>query len=308
MDQLPAPRPSIGLALGGGVARGWAHIGVLRTLIKAGLEPDILAGSSSGGVVAAAYATGHLDDLEAWTRSLSPRRIRGLVDLVWNGQAVIGGERLAETLTAYMGTATFETTARPLTLIGTELSTGHEVWLQRGPIVPAVQASYALPGVFAPVTIDGRALIDGAIVNPCPISAVRAMGARIVIAVTLHASEAEQPMAIPSFAPAADEQRERMRLAMPESFSPKRFLLRQFFGDHGTPGLMTVMAQALNILMDRMTKARLAADPPDVLIIPPCGAISLVDFHRADEAIRIGEDAAMAALPAIRSALRRLQM
>jgi len=229
MDQLPAPRPSIGLALGGGVARGWAHIGVLRTLIKAGLEPDILAGSSSGGVVAAAYATGHLDDLEAWTRSLSPRRIRGLVDLVWNGQAVIGGERLAETLTAYMGTATFETTARPLTLIGTELSTGHEVWLQRGPIVPAVQASYALPGVFAPVTIDGRALIDGAIVNPCPISAVRAMGARIVIAVTLHASEAEQPMAIPSFAPAADEQRERMRLAMPESFSPKRFLLRQFF-------------------------------------------------------------------------------
>src|SRR3990172_9243161 len=176
----------IGLGLGGGAARGWAHIGVLRALLKAGIKPDISAGTSIGAVVGGCYVAGHLDELEDFARELTRRRVLGLLDFNLAGTGLITGQRLCERLEKHLGHCKIEDLERRFTAVATEIGTGHEVWLSRGKLVEAVRASYALPGVFRPVKIDNRWLFDGALVNPIPISVCRALGARYVIALNLN--------------------------------------------------------------------------------------------------------------------------
>jgi NTE family protein len=176
----------IGLALGGGVARGWAHIGAIRALIEAGIRPDIIAGTSIGAVVGGAYLAGKLDILEKWARSLNRRKMMSYMDVRWGGSGFMRGERLARVLNHYMGDVRIEEFDRKYAAVTCDLRTGYEVWLQQGPIVPAMRASYALPGAFEPVKVDGRFMIDGALVNPVPVSACRALGAHMVIAISLN--------------------------------------------------------------------------------------------------------------------------
>src|SRR6185436_4503746 len=178
-------RPIIGIALGGGAARGWAHIGVLKTLIDAGLEPDIVAGTSIGAVAGACYVTGRLQALEDFAAALTPRRVFGFLDINFAGSGLITGQRLSSRLENHLQDVTIEGLERKFVAVATELGTGHEVWLNKGSLVNALQASFALPGIFRPVKINGRWLIDGALVNPVPVSVCRALGARIVIAVNL---------------------------------------------------------------------------------------------------------------------------
>ena len=175
-------RPKIGIALGGGVARGWAHIGALRELIALGVTPDIVAGASIGAVVGGCFAAGRLDTLETFARSLTKRTVFSLLDISFNGGGLIGGGRLRARLNAAMGPLRIEELPIPFVCVATEIGTGHEIWLKRGALVEAMCASYALPGVFEPVRMGGRWLFDGAIVNPVPVSVARAFGAEIVIA------------------------------------------------------------------------------------------------------------------------------
>ena len=176
----------IGLALGGGAARGWAHIGVLQALQRAGIKPDIIAGTSIGAVVGGCFAAGHLDNLEVWARELTPKRVFGYLDFNLAGTGLISGQRLCERLELHLGDRNIEDLNTRFTAVATEVGTGHEHWLSRGRLVDAVRASYALPGVFKPVKINGRWLFDGALVNPIPVSVCRALGARYVIAVNLN--------------------------------------------------------------------------------------------------------------------------
>jgi len=178
-------KPTIGIALGGGAARGWAHIGVLKTLVAAGLEPDIVAGTSIGAVAGACYVTGRLTALEDFACTLTRRRIFGFLDINFAGSGLITGQRLNARLEQHLREFTIEQLERKFIAVATELGTGHEVWLNKGSLVNALQASFALPGIFRPVQINGRWLIDGALVNPIPVSVCRAHGARIVIAVNL---------------------------------------------------------------------------------------------------------------------------
>src|SRR5680860_1343396 len=178
-------RPTIGLALGGGAARGWAHIGVLRSLIAAGLEPDIIAGTSIGAVAGACYVTGKLDALEDFATALTRRRVFGFLDFNFAGSGLLTGQRLSARLDHHLKEFSIEKLDRKFVAVATELGTGHEVWLNKGSLVHALRASFALPGIFRPVQINGRWLIDGALVNPIPVSVCRALGARIVIAVNL---------------------------------------------------------------------------------------------------------------------------
>jgi len=161
-------RPPLGLALGGGVARGWAHIGALRALIEAGIKPDIIAGTSIGAVVGAAYLAGKIDILEDWARTLNRRKMMGYMDVRWGGAGLMRGERLARVLRYYFGDTKIEDLDRKFAAVTCDLRTGYEVWLQKGPIIPAIRASYALPGAFEPIKVDGRFMIDGALVNPVP--------------------------------------------------------------------------------------------------------------------------------------------
>ena len=283
-------KPLIGIALGGGAARGWAHIGVLKTLIEAGLEPDIVAGTSIGAVAGACYVTGRLNALEDFAGGLTRRRVFGFLDFNFAGSGLISGQRLNSRLESHLQEFTIEQLDRKFVAVATELGTGHEVWLNKGSLVNALKASFALPGIFRPVQINGRWLIDGALVNPIPVSVCRALGARIVIAVNLsndvfskgaviHDQEA---YAEPS-APADDAE-----LLGSNGRAAVHLLHRQIFGRSGAPGMSAVMMDAINITQDRIARSRLAGDPPDILIAPKTGSIGLFDFHRACEAIELG--------------------
>jgi NTE family protein len=301
-------RPTIGLALGGGAARGWAHIGVLRSLIAAGLEPDIVAGTSIGAVAGACYVTGKLDALEDFATTLTRRRIFGFLDFNFTGSGLITGQRLSGRLQNHLKGFAIEDLDRKFTAVATELGTGHEVWLNKGDLVTALKASFALPGIFRPVQINGRWLIDGALVNPIPVSVCRALGARIVIAVNLSCDLFSKGAVIPDQEALAEPLgSDDSALLEGNGRAAVHLLHRQIFGrSDGAPGMSAVMMDAINITQDRIARSRLAGDPPDITIGPRVGRIGLFDFHRASEAITAGARAAEAELDEIRMAVRAL--
>ena len=179
-------RPTIGLALGGGAARGFAHIGVMHALAAHGIVPDVIVGTSIGAVVGGCFAAQQLDTLEQWARSLNVRSVMKYLDINLSGSGLISGNHLAKNLEAGLRDTRIDELPTRFAAIATEFNTGHEIWLTRGRMVEALRASYALPGIFPPVKIGGRWLVDGALVNPVPVSAARALGARLVIAVNLN--------------------------------------------------------------------------------------------------------------------------
>ncbi|MGH6734880.1 MAG: patatin-like phospholipase family protein [Methyloceanibacter sp.] len=300
-------RPTIGLALGGGAARGWAHIGVLRSLVAAGLEPDIVAGTSIGAVAGACYVTGKLAALEEFAATLTRRRIFGFLDINFAGSGLITGQRLNARLENHLKGFSIDKLPRKFVAVATELGTGHEVWLNKGDLVTALQASFALPGIFRPVLINGRWLIDGALVNPIPVSVCRAFGARIVIAANLSCDGFSKGGVIHDQEALADPRGEDdAELPGTNGRAAVHLLHRQIFGRSGAPGMSAVMMDAINITQDRIARSRLAGDPPDITIGPKTGHIGLFDFHRANEAMALGARAAEAQLEEIRLAVRAL--
>ena len=309
-------RPVIGLALGGGAARGLAHIGIVRTLIAHGIVPNVVVGTSIGAVVGGAYATGQLDTLEEWARKLQPRNLLGYLDIRLNGSGLIGGDKLAAQLEAAIGPILIEDLPMKFATVATEVRTGHEIWLTHGRMVDAMRASYALPGIFSPVLVGDRWLVDGALVNPVPVSAARAFGAEIVIAANLssdifahsttiysHGPSAELTVAV---APDTMIEPAAPKRGLGRLFSAERTMKREFFGSAGRPGISSVMVDAFNIMQDRITRARLAGDPPDLLISPRVGEIGWFDFHRADDLIAHGTRAAERAIDSIQEAIHIL--
>jgi NTE family protein len=302
-------RPTIGLALGGGAARGFAHIGVMRTLLAHGIVPDVVVGTSIGAVVGGCYAANELDNLETWARSLTVRGILSYLDLSLSGSGLIGGGHLASILETGLKESRIDDLPIRFAAIATEFNTGHEIWLTRGRLSDALRASYSLPGIFPPVLIGGRWLVDGALVNPVPVSAARALGARLVIAVNLNSDLFGRGTIIASHG--SDESDEvsdppKSNGALRSMLGGEGSLMRQFMGRRGRPGLPTVMVEAFNVMQDRITRARLAGDPPDVLISPRLGGVGWFEFHRASEAIAIGAEAAEKAIGAVSEAVTAL--
>jgi NTE family protein len=280
-------------------------------LLAHGIVPNIVVGTSIGAVVGGAYAAGHLDTLEEWARSLQVRNILGYLDIRLNGSGLIGGEKLAARLEASIGNTLIEDLPVKFASVATEVRTGHEIWLTHGRLVDAMRASYALPGIFSPVLVGDRWLVDGALVNPVPVSAARALGAEIVIAANLssdvfthsttiyaHGAPVEVPETV------IDPHTSKRRFS--KFFSPERTVKREFFGGGGRPGISSIMVDAFNIMQDRITRARLAGDPPDLLITPRVGQIGWFDFHRAADLIEFGNRAAERALDSIQEAIPAL--
>jgi NTE family protein len=350
MKHFRMPRPKIGIALGAGVARGWTHIGVLRALSRAGIEPDIVSGTSIGALVGGCLVAGKLDPLEEFARSLTRRRMLSLLDLRFRSSGLLGDTKLADLMREHLGDLRIEDLPRTFVGVATELTTGHELWLHQGNLIKAIRASYALPGVFAPVAMEGRWLIDGALVNPVPVSVARALGARVLIAVNLNndpfdpATRRRASTSFPGYmhatAPvmpedelfreierqiAEEEEIEEARDEIADAVSPAtgatpikdrirstfknlgwkpkpemELMRRVIGGDRREPGIASVMLASLNIVQDRLARMRMAGDPPDIMIAPKVGHLSLLDFDRADELIGLGEEAAEEAIPQIR--------
>jgi NTE family protein len=303
-------RPTIGLALGGGAARGFAHIGVMRTLEAHGIVPDVIVGTSIGAVVGGCYAARALDTLESWARSLTVRGVIGNLDINLTGSGLIRGNHLAHRLEQALPDIRIDDLPLRFAAIATEFNTGHEIWLTRGRLSDALRASYALPGIFPPVMIGQRWLVDGALVNPVPVSAARALGARLVIAVNLNSDLFGRGTIISSHG--SDEADEAAASSAKNNggllsmFSGERMLRRQFFGRRGQPSIPTVMIEAFNVMQDRITRARLAGDPADVMVSPRLGAVGWFDFHRAEEAIAIGSEATEKAIEGVNEAIAAL--
>jgi NTE family protein len=308
------PRPRIGLALGSGIARGWAHIGVLRALDKAGIEVDIVAGTSAGALVGAAYVTGKLDMFEDWARSFTKAKMVSYLDFSGAGGGVIRGQRLVALISKYFKGLDMKDTDRPFVTVATDLVTGHEAWLRHGKLTDNVRASFSVPGIFPPVWLD-RWLVDGALVNPVPVSVCQALGARMTIAVNLNADligkvrdAGERVPRVAGFDLLSMIEGDQETL--PEDMrAPRRwfsltpFVRNIFKRDPGSPSLFGVMVSTLGIVQDRITRSRLAGEPPDIHITPKVGHIGLMEFHRAEELIKAGEDAVNGALDEIKAAI-----
>lgn len=312
----------VGLALGAGAARGWSHIGVLRELDAWGMRPDVVVGTSIGAVVGGCWAGGKLDDLETFARGLTKRRVFSLLDLSFSGAGLIAGNRLRQRLEASLGDLRIEDLKMTYAAVATEMGAGHEVWLTKGKIVEAMRASYALPGIFEPVRLGARWLLDGALVNPVPINVCRALGADLVIGVNLI-SETRWRATVISDETAIDEtlgglEAQAMNAetetaaagAGKQNPAAAQGFLRNLSGGRSlfrtaaesapaAPGVAAAMVDAFNITQDRITRSRLAGDPPDAMINTRLGRIGLFDFHRADEMIAIGRDAVRKAMPDI---------
>ncbi len=314
IDVAPG-KPAIGLVLGSGAARGYAHIGVLQALTARGITPDIVVGTSMGALVGGCYVTNSLDALESWARSLNMRRIIGYLDVRFGGSGLIAGGRLAKELHEGIGETLIEDLPVRFAAIATEVGTGHEIWLTRGSLSLALRASYALPGVFPPVNVGKRWLVDGALVNPVPVSAARALGARVVIAVNLDADRFGRGATIASHgADPGDTHVVAPPAATGNGFARWRSMLgiqrqlkRELIGGAERPSFSTVMIESFNIMQDRLTRMRLAGDPPDVHITPRIGHIGWLDFHRAAEAIDVGRAAAEKALDSIGETITALK-
>jgi len=297
-------KPRIGIALGSGSARGIAHIGILRGLAQCGIEPDVVCGTSIGALIGAIFCLGKLDDFRQWLVNLSTKDVVYYVNLRLGGGGLADGRRLFEYLRTNYGDHDIESLKKTFACVGTNLNTGSEIWYTKGNLWSAVQKSSALPGIMAPIQDNAHWIVDGALVNPVPVSLCRALGADITIAVNLnsdivgkHLDQREKPAAknskektksLRSQSSSDDAPMiERLSSKLKEKAGPVfQYLFEQ---ESNAPSLTSVMASSINIMQDRITRSRLAGEPPDLVLAPKLNHVGLMDFADAEDAITAGE-------------------
>ena len=274
--------PKIGLALGGGGARGLAHIGILKVLEREGIPIDAIAGTSMGGIVGGLYAAGKsIDEIEAEAlKRGNISQIFKLVDLRFMGSGLLKGNRITKLLAGMLGAeTTFADLRLPFGVVTVDYNSGREVVLKEGSVVPAVRATMSVPGIFAPVELDGHLLLDGGVLDNVPVGVTRELGAEKVIAVDV----------LPNF---------RLNVPGEEPVVPP-------LKPRGVPKEYRQLWHVELIMIAAITEFRLKDSRPDIIIRPelPVDMDLLMSFDRPKEAIELGERAAEAALPQIRALL-----
>lgn len=279
--------PVVGLALGSGSARGWSHIGIILELEEMGIRPQVVAGTSVGALVGGVYVAGQLREFADWVRKLTVRDVVGLMDFTFSG-GFVKGERLFGFFNEQHANPNIEDLAQRFVSVATEMKSGREIWISKGPVWAAARASCAIPGLFTPVKHNERWMLDGGLVNPVPVSACRALGAEVVIAVNLNTQLVGSHMSTASRLEAQREAGEAERRdEKNRSFWHKVVTYLQS-SSSDTPSFFDAVASSVNIMQDRLTRSRMAGDPPEVTLQPRLEDFALMDFHRADEAINEG--------------------
>jgi NTE family protein len=301
------PGPRIGLALGSGSARGLAHIGVLHAIEEIGINVDVIAGTSIGALIGAVHASGRLDALERAFQSLDWRTVGSLFDPVFPRSGLIDGRKIAEFVRGHLPLQVIEQLPIPFCAVAADITNGEEVNICDGNLIDAVRASISVPGIFTPVRRDARILVDGGLVNPVPVSAARALGADVVIAVDLnheivtgkalrrrtHRREMTKKtltrLGGKNYAWAAERISKRLR----SSDNPALTQVRTWFDREPLPGMVDVLLASLNIMQVRITESRLQIERPEVLIRPPLSSVHFLEFDRAEEMVSIGYRSAL---------------
>lgn len=314
--------PKIGLALGSGSARGLAHIGVIRALRDADIQVDYVVGTSIGALVGAVYAAGKIDSLHSAYLAMDWKKIAYFFDVVFPKSGIIDGKKVADFMREYVHSSLIEELPMPFKAVATDFGSGEEVIFETGDLIEAVRASISVPGIFTPVRMHGRVLIDGGLVNPVPVNVVRNMGADIVIAVDLNHEKISGRHAVATKAAAekgTDESgimqtlselgggRYREALERIEKKlhafddNPTLMQARQWLAEESLPNIFEVLLTSINIMESQITRNRLQMDHPDVLIQPRLGSVRFLEFNRAAEIIAIGYDAMRQQLDALPS-------
>ncbi len=305
-----AGKKKVGLALGGGSARGWAHVGVIRALDEAGIKAGFVAGTSMGAFIGAFYASGRMKSLEEFTSSLTKRQVITMLDLVFPRSGLLDGDKVSRFFEEQIGPIIMEDLEIPFRTVSTDLDSGEEVVIERGDVLEAVRASLSIPGIFTPVKYNGRLLVDGGLTNPVPVDVARDMGADFVIAVDVNSSLFHSTMKdkVVKGPPAISGGNNLKSHGAVKIFEDK---IRGFFqGKKSTlfkdwkreeqlPGILDVITTSMNIIEVQLTRMKLTISPPDILIIPDVGDIGFAEFYRASEAMERGYRAARKALDSI---------
>ena len=305
-------RQRIGLALGSGSAKGWSHIGVIDALAEAGIEPDIVCGTSIGALIGAAYVAGRLDKLRSWAEAATWQDVVSLMDVGLSNGGLLDAKLVVQFLRSLGIDAPIESYAKPYAAVATDLANGREIWLQSGPILEAVRASVSIPGIVSPALNDDRWLVDGGLTNPVPVSVCRALGADVIIAVNLNGDllgrrfdSPRDASNAPSSAGVSVEFLDRILGPLPAGVRKQaaKILPRLLPEGRSTPGYFDVLANSLNIMQDQITRARLAGEPPHVMLFPRLRDFGLMDFHRAKEAIAEGRTCVQQSMPVLRRSI-----
>ena len=272
-------KDKVGLALGSGSARGWAHIGIIEALCELGINIHCVSGCSSGALIGAVYAAGHLDDFKKWLLGLTKREMASLLDLNISGGGMLAGKKIMKWLQQFGLDKTFEDLSIPFAAVATDLHNGREIWLNSGSLEPAIRSSIALPGLFKPFFHQEKWLVDGGLVNPVPVSTCRSLGADIVLAVNLnHDLMFDLPVSAKEL-----ESRSLIRKGIDN-------VVQRIFGKESEPGYYDVLSLSIKIMQDRITRARAAGDPADICFEPSLMAFSMIDFDKAESLIKIGHE------------------
>ncbi|NVK26350.1 MAG: patatin-like phospholipase RssA [Gammaproteobacteria bacterium] len=286
----------VGLALGSGAARGWAHIGVIEGLLDLGINIDAIAGCSIGAYVGASYCNGSIDELREWVLSLTEWQVIKLMGVSIPKGGLVTGEKVFTKLKERFVAENIEQLKVPFSAVATDMRRGQEVVFTRGSTVDAVRASCSIPGLFSAHRYQNRWLLDGAVVNPVPVSLCKQLGVDVVIAVNLGSSFNRTDR--------ETERHNELQKKNDDNFNQffKKGLasVSQWFGSspealqnadlQSPPSIFNSMSNAIDIMQDRLVRGRLASDPPDVLLDPNLDHIGTMEFHRAEEAIRIGRE------------------
>ena len=297
-------RKKIGLALGSGSARGWAHIGAIRALRDAGIQLDYVAGTSIGALVGAVYASGDIDSLEEVVLKFDWKRIAHFFDVVFPKSGLIDGNKVADFVRTHVKEINIEELPVPFSAISTNLATGKEVVIQEGDIIEAVRASISVPGIFTPVRKNGTILVDGGLVNPVPVNVVRQMGADFVIAIDLNHDIVRKKgigrTSVPNTTASAISEGvarsfikkskilDAINKRLETTTLPALKQIKEWRSKDPLPNVFEVLMSSINIIETQITAAKLKSDPPDLLIRPNLGHLTMLDFHRAQEAIAEG--------------------
>ena len=299
----------VGIALGSGGARGWAHIGVLRRLMELGIEPVCMAGTSIGSIITAVYATRRMEEAAALSKRLDWRQVVRLffeVGIPHGG--LVGGKRVVELLQEIIPVKTFEELPLPCAAVATDLDTEKAVVLNQGSLIDAIRASISIPGVFAPKTLNGRVLLDGGLVNPLPVDVCRDMGAEFVIGIDVNLREMvrkpESKVKPTEPSPEILAWVDRLGNFSPQLKDSLSSLVKRLSSSlHHDPesedelSLFDILLRSFRLTENQITRWRLETNPPDFLIQPAVAQIKTLDFHHGEEAIRAGEEAVDEVLP-----------
>ena len=299
-------RKKVGLALGSGASRGWAHIGVIEALKAAEIPIDMVSGCSVGAYVGALYASNSLDSLKEFLLEMDGKNVFSYFDVVFPRSGLLNGsKRLHELYSMHTSVETFEQLEIPLVLVATDLERGKKVVLSSGDIVQALRASMSYPGLFAPVKINGRWLVDGGLVDPVPVGVARAMGADIVIAVDLnsriishsvkgeHDEENLGGEGTTLKSPGSSGRGNELVRRMADFYENMENNLRQktnelLTREESPPDIIETVITSVGIMQERITRVNLAVNQPDILIQPRLGGLKMMNFDQVEHSMEEG--------------------